>query len=49
MVRVRVAGSAVNPTDTKRRSGWRGQSAMLFARIVPHQDGAELIDAGAAG
>lgn len=44
-VRVRVAISAINPSDTKGRGGWRGQSSMPFARVVPHQDGAGVIDA----
>ena len=35
-VRVRVAISAINPSDTKGRGGWRGQSSMPFARVVPH-------------
>jgi NADPH2:quinone reductase len=43
-VRVRVAASAVNPTDTKARSGFGGGGAMPFPRVVPHQDGAGVID-----
>jgi NADPH2:quinone reductase len=43
-VRVRVAASAVNPTDTKARGAFRGGSAMPFPRVVPHQDGAGVID-----
>jgi NADPH:quinone reductase len=43
-VRVRLHASAVNPTDTKVRSGWRGTRAMPFPRIIPHQDGAGVID-----
>lgn len=42
-VRVRIAVSAVNPSDTKARSGWRGRP-LAFPRIVPHQDGAGTID-----
>jgi NADPH2:quinone reductase len=42
-VRVRIAASAVNPTDTKARSALRG-TAMPFPRVVPHQDGAGVID-----
>jgi len=45
-VRVRVHASAVNPTDTKSR---RSPSAMPFARIVPHQDGAGIIDRAGSG
>ncbi|GAC1558458.1 MAG: NADPH:quinone reductase [Herpetosiphon sp.] len=44
-VRVRVLVSAINPSDTKNRAGWRAQSEMQFPRIVPHQDGAGVIDA----
>jgi NADPH2:quinone reductase len=43
-VRVRIRVSAVNPSDTKQRSGWGGGMDMPFARIVPHQDGAGEID-----
>jgi NADPH2:quinone reductase len=43
-VRVRVAASGVNPTDTKARGALRGNSAMPFPRVVPHQDGAGVID-----
>ena len=42
-VRIRVAASAVNPTDTKSRSGFSG-ATMQFPRVVPHQDGAGVID-----
>jgi NADPH2:quinone reductase len=44
-VRVRVHASAVNPSDTKNRGGARGNTAMPFPRVVPHQDGAGVIDA----
>jgi NADPH2:quinone reductase len=47
-VRVRVHRSAVNPSDTKYRSGLRG-GALAFPWIVPHQDGAGVIDAVGAG
>jgi len=40
-VRVRVAISAVNPGDTKKRSGKLG--AMAFERITPHSDGAGVM------
>ncbi|MBV8864726.1 MAG: alcohol dehydrogenase catalytic domain-containing protein, partial [Acidobacteriaceae bacterium] len=43
-VRVRVSVSAVNPSDTKQRSGWDGSTSMPFPRIVPHNDGAGIID-----
>jgi NADPH2:quinone reductase len=50
-VRVRVFASGVNPTDTKARGGggWRGSSEMPFPRIVPHQDGAGVIDRVGSG
>ena len=47
-VRVRVAVSGVNPSDTKRRAGWIGLS-MRHSRIVPHSDGAGTIDAAGEG
>src|SRR2546423_6181257 len=42
-VRVRLSLSGVNPGDTKKRRGWLG-SSMPFPRIVPHSDGAGVID-----
>ncbi|MCR8932278.1 MULTISPECIES: NADPH:quinone reductase [unclassified Pseudomonas] len=42
-VRVRVHVSGLNPTDLKARTGF--SSAMPFPRIIPHQDGAGVIDA----
>ncbi len=48
-VRVRVHVSAVNPSDAKARGGARGNIAMPFPRIVPHQDGAGVIDRVGAG
>jgi NADPH2:quinone reductase len=44
-VRVNVALSGINPSDTKGRGTWRGQTAMPFPRIIPHQDGSGVIDA----
>ena len=43
-VRVRVHRSAVNPSDTKARSGLRGGASMPFPYVIPHQDGAGVID-----
>ena len=43
-VRLRVTLSGINPGDTKKRSGWQGTS-MSFPRIIPHSDGAGVIDA----
>jgi NADPH2:quinone reductase len=42
-VRVRVRLSGVNPGDTKKRAGWQG-TPMSFPRIIPHSDGAGVID-----
>ncbi len=47
-VRVRVVASGINPSDIKTRTGFGGK-AMPFARIVPHQDGAGIIDAVGPG
>jgi NADPH2:quinone reductase len=45
---VRVAVSGVNPSDVKKRAGWmKGPAA--FPRIVPHSDGAGVIEAVGAG
>jgi len=44
-VLVRVHASGVNPSDTKGRGGWAGASKMPFPRIIPHQDGAGIIEA----
>jgi NADPH:quinone reductase len=43
-VRVRISFSGINPGDTKKRSGWQG-NPMAFPRIIPHSDGAGVIDA----
>ena len=40
---MRVRFSGVNPGDTKKRGGWLG-SSMAFPRIVPHGDGAGVIE-----
>lgn len=42
-VLVRIHVSGVNPSDAKKRSGTRGQ--MQFPRIIPHSDGAGIIEA----
>ena len=47
-VRVRIRMSAVNPSDTKNRSGLRVEE-MPFPIVVPHQDGAGEIDAVGEG
>lgn len=43
-VRVRLFASGVNPTDTKARGGRHGNAQMPFPRVVPHQDGAGVVD-----
>lgn len=40
-VRVRVSASGLNPTDVKARAGSR---PMGFPRVIPHQDGAGVVD-----
>lgn len=47
-VLVRVAASGVNPSDVKKRSGWRS-IAPPAAPVTPHSDGAGTIEAVAAG
>jgi NADPH2:quinone reductase len=47
-VRVRVSASAVNPSDTKARGGLRVKE-MPFPLVIPHQDGAGVIDAVGPG
>lgn len=46
-VRVRVYASGVNPSDTYGRSGRTGP--MAFARVIPHQDGAGIVDSVGPG
>jgi NADPH2:quinone reductase len=46
-VRVRIHASGVNPSDTYGRSGRQGP--MAFAWIIPHQDGAGVIEAVGEG
>ena len=45
-VRVRIAYSGVNPSDTKARSGIRG---MPSGFVIPHSDGSGIIDAVGQG
>lgn len=47
-VRVRLSRTGVNTGDVKKRAGWLG-SAMPYPRVVPHSDGAGVIDAVGAG
>lgn len=46
-VLVRVHRSGVNPSDVKNRTGF--VSTMAFDRIIPHQDGAGVIESVGAG
>ena len=43
-VRVQVALSGINPGDTKKRGNWLG-SQMPFPRVIPHSDGAGVVEA----
>lgn len=45
-VRVRIHASGVNPSDWKTRAGLR---PMAFPRVIPHSDGAGVIDRVGAG
>lgn len=47
-VRVRLVCSGVNPSDVKSRAGLRS-TVMPFPRVVPHSDGAGVIDRVGAG
>ena len=47
-VRVKLHRSGVNPSDVKSRGGARTKT-LAFPRIVPHSDGAGVIDAVGAG
>jgi len=48
-VLVRLRASGVNPSDVKLRAGARAGAVMGFPRIVPHSDGAGVIEAVGAG
>src|SRR3954467_13906618 len=43
-VRVRLTFSGINPGDTKKRGDWVGYG-MPFPRVIPHSDGAGVIEA----
>lgn len=47
-VRVKLATSGINPSDVKTRGGTRTK-VLAFPQIVPHSDGAGVIDAVGAG
>ena len=42
-IRIRVAASGINPGDLKKRENAFG-IAMLFPRVIPHSEGAGIID-----
>ena len=48
-VLVRLHASGVNPSDAKLRAGARPGAVMQFPRIVPHSDGAGVIEAVGEG
>jgi len=48
-VLVRLHASGVNPSDVKLRAGARPGATMAFPRIVPHSDGAGVIEAVGPG
>jgi NADPH:quinone reductase len=43
-VRIRIAASGINPGDLKKRTNAVGYG-MPFPRVIPHSDGAGIIDA----
>lgn len=47
-VRVRIEWSGVNPSDVKSRMGLRSKD-MPFPRVIPHSDGAGVVDAVGGG
>lgn len=47
-VRIRLATSGINTGDVKKRRGWVG-AAMPYPRVIPHSDGAGVIDAAGPG
>jgi NADPH2:quinone reductase len=48
-VLVRLAASGVNPSDAKLRAGARPGATMAHPRVVPHSDGAGVIEAVGEG
>jgi len=47
-IQVRLTYSGANPGDVKKRQAWLN-SPMAFPRIIPHSDGAGIIEAVGAG
>lgn len=48
-VRVRLRTSGVNPSDYKARRGGPGRPPLAWPLVIPHSDGAGVIDAVGAG
>ena len=48
-VLVRLHASGINPSDVKLRAGARPGAVMAFPKVVPHSDGAGVIEAVGAG
>lgn len=48
-VLVRLHASGINPSDVKLRAGARPGAVMAYPRVVPHSDGAGVIEAVGAG
>lgn len=48
-VRIRVVFSGVNPTDWKHRQGAGRGDTLVYPEIVPHHDGAGVVDAVGGG
>lgn len=48
-VLVRVRASGINPSDVKLRAGARPGATMAFPRVVPHSDGAGVVEAVGEG
>ena len=47
-VRIKVEISGLSPGDVKKRAGWQG-SPMPYPRVIPHSDGAGVIDSVGPG
>jgi NADPH2:quinone reductase len=47
-VRIAVSVSGLSPGDTKKRGVW-GSDVMTYPRVIPHSDGAAVIDAVGSG
>lgn len=47
-VRIALTVSGLSPGDVKKRAGWQG-SPMPYLRVVPHSDGAGVVDAVGPG